>query len=630
MKKWKTTIVTAFLAVLLMIPAVAYADNAPDFTDVDGTYWAKDAIDSLVQLGVVKGFEDNTFKPGQPVTREQFAQLIAQAFYLDLPGKDAPQTFRDVSSTRWSFQAVEAAKDFLTGYYPPNGKAFFDPAAKATREDVAVALVKTMNYQPDDLENPSILDRFYDGDDVSPNLRTYVGIAIQEKLMSGYENNTIKPGSPVTRAEAAALIYRVIKGASSDGQAALELNVDAPETTTSPTFYITGDVTKGAKVFINSKQVDVVQGQFRVGVQLEEEGTYTYTISARMAGGKTETVNKKVVFEKGAPTLEVSGVPEQSDKQTINVSWKVKDANDSYPTVYLNGKEQSQYSSSASVELVEGDNVIIVKAENAAGKTTEVVKHVTFNVGGPTLNVGDLPETTDKETVTVTWTTSDKNDSYPDVYVNDVQQSTYSNSTTVKLKEGSNTIVVKATNELGKSTKVTKTVTFNPGTSTLKVGDLPETTDKDSVALTWTISDTNDSSPTVFVNGEEQSYYSNSKTFALQPGANTITVRAVNKLGKATEITKTVTFNPPAPTLTLIHAPETASANKVTVSWTVSDKNDSGPVVYVGEEQQSYYTNSTTLNLNEGTNTFKLSATNKYGKTTEVTYTVTYAPAATS
>ncbi len=49
------------------------------------------------------------------------------------------------------------------------------------------------------------------------------------------------------------MLYRVIKNAAGDGKQTLTLNVDAPESTSSPTFYVTGDVTKGAAVSINNE-----------------------------------------------------------------------------------------------------------------------------------------------------------------------------------------------------------------------------------------------------------------------------------------------------------------------------------------------------------------------------------------
>ncbi|MEX1029123.1 MAG: S-layer homology domain-containing protein [Paenibacillaceae bacterium] len=604
------------LAILMLIPIMVSAEEIPSFNDVSDTYWANDAINSLVQLGVINGFEDNTFKPQSSVTREQFAQLITLSFYLDIPTHDTP-AFRDVSKTRWSYPAIEAAQDFLTGYYPPNGAAFFDPTGKATREDVAVALVKTLGYQPDDLQDEYILDSFYDSDDISPNIRTYLALAIEKKLLAGYEDRTIKPNNPVTRAEAASLLYRVMKGASSDSQNSLTLNVDAPETTSTSTFYISGDVTKGAQVFINNQEVEVVQGTFRVATLLEEEGTYTYTISARMPGGKARIVTKEVKFEKGAPELTVKGIPEVSDKQMITVTWTVKDDNDDYPVIYIND-EQIEFYSYVTIKLEEGDNVVKVRAENKFGKSTEVIKHVLFQTGGPILTVDDIPQTTDKEMLTIGWTVQDKNDNEPKVYVNN-ELISYQTSTTVKLIEGSNTIVVKAVNKLGKSTLISKEITFISEGPVLTVSPIPTQTTKKSVVISWSVSDKNDKFPIVYINGNTE--YNNNPTVYLNKGENTILIKATNHLGQVVEKTFNIIFEPTAPILTLGYAPLTTQSSSINLTWTVSDENDPFTKVYVND--QIFY-GSTVVNLTPGVNTFKIVASNMYGKSSEVTYTVTY------
>ncbi|SEP14146.1 S-layer homology domain-containing protein [Paenibacillus sp. OV219] len=597
----------------------AHADAEKTFKDVGDTYWAKDAIDSMTALGVVGGYKDNTFKPNNPVSREEFASLITRAFMLDVPAA-SEQTFADVSKSRWSYGAVEAAKDFLTGYYPPSGRAFFDPTGKATREDVAVALVKTLNYQPDELENSDVLDRFGDEENISPNVRTYVALAVEKKLISGYSDGTFMPDKPVTRAESAALLYRVIKGAAGDSQAQLTLNVDAPETITTSTFYISGDVTKGAKVYLNNKEIEVVQGQFRVGVPLDAEGVYTYTVTARMAGGKTQTVTKTVKYEKGAPTLEVKGVPETTDKQTITVTWTVKDENDNYPVVTVN--DERTYGTSMNVELEEGDNTIEVTATNSFGKETTVTKHITFQSGGPTLNVLNVPATTDKSTITVSWTVSDKNDSYPKVYFNGDQ--VYGTSVTVDLEEGTNTFTIKAVNSLGKSTEVTKTVVLMSGAPVLTVNSLPATTDKDSITISWTVSDKNDSYPKVFVNNQQ--VYGSSANIDLSPGLNTITVKATNSSGKSSEVTRTITFNTGGPVLNVNPISVTTTQSSISVSWSVTDTNDSYPKVFINDQQM--YGSSTRIDLEPGTNTLTFKATNSFGKSVEETHTIVFEPSA--
>ncbi|MFD2116190.1 S-layer homology domain-containing protein [Paenibacillus yanchengensis] len=612
-------------ALLFFVTAIAnpsFADSEYTFKDVSETHWAKDEISSMVQLGVIEGYANNTFQPDKKITREEFAKLITSSFYLDLPPADEQPTFVDISVERWSFAAIEAAKDFLTGYYPPSGKAFFDPKGMATREDVAVALVKILGYQPNDLINEWILNRFRDEHLISPNVKTYIALAVENKLMVGDHNKNFNPEKGLTRSEAAVLLYRAIKGAVGDGQQELKLNVSAPETISSPSFYITGDTANNAKVYINNKEVEVTSGQFRIGFRLSEEGAYTYKITARIAGGKSETITKKVTFQKGAPSLEVTGVPEKTSKQVITVNWKVKDDNDAYPTVYVNGKKQSgsNNSSSTQISLEEGVNEITVEAENAAGKTTKVVKKVIFTGEGPQIVVQNVPNKTDKEYLTLNWTVTDANDNKPYVYLNDQLQ--YGSSSQIKLKKGSNVVTFKAVNKFGKVTEKSYTVVFENEGPTLKVNSIAATTDKQQLTISWTVNDQNDYSPIVTVNNSRM--YDTQTSITLKPGLNTITVKATNSHGDSTEETLTVSFEPPAPTLTLKYAPETTNSESISLSWTVDDLNDYSPIVYVNDKVVS--SNQLYVTLVSGKNTFKFVASNKFGKNTELIYNVTYNP----
>lgn len=596
-----------------------------NFIDVDNNYWANNAIMTLAKNKVINGYEDQSFRPENKVTREEFAALIAKTFYLDLPPSGAKQTYYDVPPDHWSFPYVEASKEFLTGYYPPSGKAFFSPETDATREDVAVALVKTLGYQPDDLQNPEILEwNFNDLDSISPNLRTYVALAIEKELFGGYPDGTFRGDQPISRAEVATLLFRIIKNASADGNTDIQLSVTVPETTSNGTFYVSGTTTKGATVTINNREVPVTQGQFKEGYKIDtDEGTYQIVVTARLPGGKSKTVTKEITYEKGGPDLKVNDIPEQTDKSSVTISWTAT-SNDYYDevTVYVNDEAQSRYTTSKTVKLEEGENSIVVRAVNEAGKETVVTKTITFNNGGPVLKVSEVPETTDKKSITVSWTVSDKNDSYPEVYVNDELQSNYSSSITLQLQEGVNTIVFKAVNSFGKTTVVTKTVSLGTGAPTLKLGQIPSTTETASVNVSWTVSDKNDSYPKVYINDQEYSYYSTSTTLKLEPGENTFVFKAVNSSGKETAITKVITFNPPAPKLTLGYVPATTKAGFLTLTWTVSDKNDSYPKVYVNDDLQSSYSSSIRLQLTTGANPYTVLAINKFGQQTTVTGTV--------
>jgi hypothetical protein len=157
----------------------------------------------------------------------------------------------------------------------------------------------------------------------------------------------------------------------------------------------------------------------------------------------------------------------------------------------------------------------------------------------------------------------------------------------------------------------------------LVVSPIPQTTDKKTVQVSWSVSDNNDNYPKVYVNDEQA--YGSSTNISLVAGANTIKIKAVNSFGATREETHTIVFEPPGPRLVLGYAPETTSSQTITLTWTVSDENDSYPKVFVNDKLVNY--NSMDVTLSSGPNTFRIVASNSLGKTTEVVYTVTYSPA---
>jgi hypothetical protein len=152
---------------------------------------SNDAIKNMASRGIVSGTPDGSFKPNDPLTREQLAKLITLTFGLDLVTPEQA-TFSDVSSGLWPYPYVETAKDYLTGYFPIKGKPFFDPKSNATREDVAVALVRAMGLEPGDIDADSVLSsRFNDAAAISPQLAEEVALAVQNKLIEGFPDNTL-------------------------------------------------------------------------------------------------------------------------------------------------------------------------------------------------------------------------------------------------------------------------------------------------------------------------------------------------------------------------------------------------------------------------------------------------------
>ncbi len=644
MKKIKNFFIVIILLQVICIGSVSANDII--FVDITNNYqWAENDIYYFVEQGVIQGVGDNKFAPGEKVTREQFAKMMVLGFKATLKSPDE-NTFLDVKRTNWSYDYIETCKDFLTGYTNPfGGKPTFRPNEAATREDMAVALVKLMGYSENDVQDEYYLNRnFEDYNIVSPGLKKYMTIAAEKGIMQG-DKGKLRPSDNINRAEAVALLSRATKQAVSSitGDLSLECEYEKGDKEGNYTIFVESN--ENVEFTIDGKKVNSIYSDMlktysgAMIYQFKEEGEHIFIIKATK-GTKEVIKELKIKYEIGAPELKITYCPETSEVEEVTIKGTVSDKNDSKPKVYINGEPISvsyYYKEwSKSLKLKEGSNLITIKAVNKSGKETVINKTITFGVGAPELKVTYCPETSEVEIVTIKGTVSDKNDSEPKVYINGepISVSYYYKewSKSLKLKEGLNSITVKAINKNGKETIMNKTITFGIGAPELKITYCPETSEVEEVTIKGTVSDKNDSEPKIYINGESigiNSFKEWSKSLKLKEGSNPITIKAVNKNGKETVMNKTITFGVGTPELRVTDCPETSAIEEVTIKGTVSDKNDSEPKVYINGEQinvSHYYKGewSKQITLKEGVNPIEIKAVNKNGKETVEDRTITF------
>ena len=183
------------------------------FRDLSQNYWAYGTINKMRDLGVVNGDTNGNFNPENQVTRAEFATMLVNALKLSA-NQGTTQTFTDVPSTNWAFQSVEAAQNYLTGYRDASGQLNFSPQSPAVREDIIVAAVKALSLE-NEAPDLSVLSKFADTNQISPNLEGYVAIAVKHGLVGGSQNTSgqyqLNPQGKLTRAEAAVFLYRVLQ-----------------------------------------------------------------------------------------------------------------------------------------------------------------------------------------------------------------------------------------------------------------------------------------------------------------------------------------------------------------------------------------------------------------------------------
>lgn len=204
--RFVTSITVLLMLLMMTFQAPAWADTA-QFSDVSPSFWAANAIDTLVAKGVVHGFPGGKFLPGQSVTRAQFAAMVDTSLGLS-PYQPTTPTFRDVPSNYWGFSAIETA--FQAGIINGTGSGLFNPDAPITRQDMAVILVnalKLTNVAKDLVGQPI---SFADSASVSSYALGPVEAASRLGLMTGLPDGSFDPLGDATRAQAAQVIYNLL------------------------------------------------------------------------------------------------------------------------------------------------------------------------------------------------------------------------------------------------------------------------------------------------------------------------------------------------------------------------------------------------------------------------------------
>lgn len=116
-------------------------DNA--YSDVSDTAWYAAAVSTLSKMGVISGYPDGTFRPNAPITRAEFAAMIAR---FDETAKSADTPFTDISG-HWAENAI--GKAYGNGWVEGSSKTVFCPGSNLTRAETATLLNRVLHRLPE-------------------------------------------------------------------------------------------------------------------------------------------------------------------------------------------------------------------------------------------------------------------------------------------------------------------------------------------------------------------------------------------------------------------------------------------------------------------------------------------------
>lgn len=119
-------------------------DLSVQFSDVTAQAWYYNAVAELTKSGVIRGYEDGTFRPDQAITRAEFTAIAARFAKIST---DRTVDFSDVSVNMWYYDAVRTAISYgwVTGYEDGT----FRPEQSIARGETATTVNRMLARIPD-------------------------------------------------------------------------------------------------------------------------------------------------------------------------------------------------------------------------------------------------------------------------------------------------------------------------------------------------------------------------------------------------------------------------------------------------------------------------------------------------
>ena len=176
----RAEVATIFFRLLTDETREANMTKSNGYNDVKDGDWFCCAVSTLSKMGIIKGYEDGSFKPNDPISRAEFAAIAAR---FDPDGDKTPASFSDVTS-HWAKDEISIAANhgWIKGYEDGS----FKPDQKITRAETMTLVNRVLNRLPEAK------------DDLHKDMKTWVDnmdetawyyLAVQEATNSHYFKN---------------------------------------------------------------------------------------------------------------------------------------------------------------------------------------------------------------------------------------------------------------------------------------------------------------------------------------------------------------------------------------------------------------------------------------------------------
>jgi exo-beta-1,3-glucanase (GH17 family) len=176
--------------------------------DAAAVQWAEAAILDLAGKGIVNASAPSLYEPLTPITRGDFMHYLVKALSLESKTGQVGAAFSDVDPNMYYYFAIGSGQK--AGLIAGVGDNLCRPLSDITRQEVFTFIYRALTYAGVDLTpDPAAPERFADSADIAGYAKSAVSALADHGLVAGDQNGRVNPRNTATRAEAAALLYRV-------------------------------------------------------------------------------------------------------------------------------------------------------------------------------------------------------------------------------------------------------------------------------------------------------------------------------------------------------------------------------------------------------------------------------------
>lgn len=245
-------------------------DKGPDyfkgvisnFSDM-GKHWADVTVGKLVELGVIAGYDDGTFKPDDTISRAEFVKITRTALKLDLVEGNS---FKDTTN-HWAKNDVHTLVT-KGGIDKSEYGSNFEPNKDITRIEMAKMIVRSIGLTEKAKELAGVKTQFVDDNSIPRADKGYIIIASKNEIINGYPDKTFKPNGKATRAEASQMMLNALEKIS-EGISVEEEQKEVVDEWIDPEFYTGGEEVSSVlfEIYVKNHEEIKKQGGYKFKVE---------------------------------------------------------------------------------------------------------------------------------------------------------------------------------------------------------------------------------------------------------------------------------------------------------------------------------------------------------------------------